>query len=365
MSERTFGGFEEYAKTDAGRKALGLDEPLEDDAPVEDAPPAEPDAPPEPPAAADDAPPVPVEETPEPTSRWKRKLVVNGQEEEFEISERAVTDPDSEEGKALTAQLQKARDYDRPGGALDKAATRRAYDMQMANMADLGMATRGPDGNWTPTAKWHEWQAFQQGQQQSAPRAAAAAADAGPASPEDQSLEQLFDAAKTSGDADDWRRYTDAKAELSATRRVNEAIESQTRKRVADQQAASMGRQIADAIEGALTPFEADFRDPAVKETSEHIRQRCKDAALDKIIATNDIAAGAAAARALANQEFRLLRERNAALSSTTRKPAAAPTFRSGTAPKSGAPKRPAVDLNNPFDRRDYAAWAKTQDFGQ
>jgi len=113
--------------------------------------------------------------------KWKMKLKVAGVEEDVEIGEDALDGRDPAKQKWLIDQLQRSKDYDRPGGALDKLATRKAQADSARWLVENGLAEQGADGRLTPTPAYAAWQAQQ---------AAAAAAPPAPAKPAEPTVRQ-------------------------------------------------------------------------------------------------------------------------------------------------------------------------------
>lgn len=251
--------------------------------PFENPPAPAPAAPaPTPASSSPPAPPAPVPTIPVPAApagtpgprTWKVPLTVDGQAIEEEVSEEAFTNPDSEAAKKLRASLQKARDYDRPGGAMDQQATRKAEEMarqrEERNLASLvaeGVLERLPDGSYGYT---QDYIAFRQ--RQSAPAAPPAGVPA-QADPRLARLEELR-AKATEGDRDAYIEWADLNAELKAEAAAQKAVQAERAARQSERDQEARQRTAQDheraldaAISGALDAHKSVWVEPLTGTT--------------------------------------------------------------------------------------------------
>lgn len=320
-----------------------LDEPAPKPADVP--PPAAPAAKPETPAPAA---PSAAEK-----KKWAVKGKVAGVEKTWEIDEEHF-DEKNEKSKWLRDQLQKADDYDRPGGALDHQAGKKAealaQQMHTAHMVKLGLWSVGADGKVVedPRVKaYREWQEKQAAAP--APSAAPAPAAETPRQARLAALRAAYNDPKVVVTADMMEEYQgliadeklDAREAAKEAARAKEQAAKDAETRRQGEQTAAQTRE-AEYVKAARTRIKTfvsslaeKFKDPISGEVDADALEAA-EARMDRAAQeTQDWAQAEAAARGFAEKYAARLSGIAAKIPKQLHAPTApppAPVHRGGTA---------------------------------
>lgn len=263
----------------------------EEDGADGDAPPADGGTPPAPDAnkpATTTAPPATTTTT---GKKWKVPIKVAGEdlEEEFEEDDFDPTKkPDR--FKWIQEQLQKAKDYDRPGGALDKLAQRRAQEAHARRMVELGLWVYDEaKRQLVDSPLLIEFREFHDKKKQGGQPAGAAAPPPPPPelTPRQKRIAELqekYDNPEANITGAEIREFqqlvTDEQIDTRAAADRKEADERNTRERAEAARRKAIQDSDAEAmkaIDATVKIVEEQYRDPATKQIDEAATQEAKD----------------------------------------------------------------------------------------
>lgn len=356
------------------------------------APPADPAAAAPPPAAAPQAPPAPDAPPAPATPRtWKIPLVVGGETREYEVSEEAFTNPESDAAKRLRASLQRDADYDRPGGAMDQQARRLAAEMaqeitrgNLAQMERDGIVERSPqDGKYYYTEQYKAFVAKRNAPPEPAAPAAPPAEDPRVAQLAD--LDKQIESAEAAAESDDpdvdskkayvaLTRLNRQRAELAAdiradkyarteAQRIREEQSSREAKTQEQRNIEQATRTLETTVNASLERHASALVDPITgkplpKEVVEDLRATAYDKAVIAAQRAGNPEAGFAAAKSwldgqLTRRATEIEQYRKAIPKIAPAAPAAAPTFGGGAPPPATRPV--TFNKNDPFDDKSLA----------
>lgn len=272
--------FDEWMETAEGKAALGLDDPAPvdtEDEEVEEQPVAE-----------------EVDESAAETTEEEAEKP-QAQDEWWRVPYKVVDDEGEVDLKSLSPEerraiVQKARDYDRPGGALDKNAQRKAQEIAAEQFEKLGFLERDPvTGQHRYTTRYQNWLASQQQQAQTAEPEA---------DPREERLAELRRKVKEDGDGEAAVEYADLIAEVKAERKAAERFDALRKEREAErsERAAkeATDRQVAEVrrrVEDTIAAVASKLQGPDGSKDEDAINE-ARAIALAQVIQTQDVEKG-------------------------------------------------------------------------
>lgn len=375
-----FGGLVEHVKAQEAAAAAAKPAPAPEK-------PKEPEQPKAPeggaPAAAQPAAeaPKPGETPAQAAARRKFKLKgkVAGEDREWEIDEDDLDETKETEGrKKLVERFQKAEDYDRPGGALDQLAARRAAEKQAQYMLERGIWVRGEDGKLYENPLVHEFDAWKKGQgaKPAAPAQSAAPAQAAPsaAAPAEQTprqkriaeLEAKYEKEGTSlAEQRELTRLWNAEendareAQREAAQR--EIVEKHKAQTTEEQRRAENARAAQEEIDKTVASVESLLRDPVTGKAEPEDIDVAKRLMTAVLLETRDWDKARQAVRDHAARHAARLKSYVDKLPKQATAPPPAPVAPAGQPSDNGKPKDDGFDPTDPFKDGDLARFARTR----
>lgn len=279
-------------------------------------------------------------------------LKVAGEEVQHQMS-RAAWDALSEQERSdLVARLQKSYDYDRPGGALDRASEKRARDM----LVEAGVLERDPlTGLYQHTNNYKQWLARGEAPQTSAPEPQPTTTPPDP----NAELEALWAKVQEENTQDAYRQFAIRSAQIEAER-VAQRLQDEQRQRAMETERQQKLRQIQDHIAGRvnaeLAAAQEQLADPQTGKVDPKLEELVRRTALATITTQRDLDAGLQVIRDMAAREA----QRNSAVrdflakanrpAPTKRTAEAPPAVRGGHAPS--PTQEEEFDPDDPFGRK-------------
>lgn len=276
--------FDEWMETAEGKAALGLD-----DSPTEDTEEEEVE---EQPVAEEVE--TEVETTEEETETAEPTEEPQAQDEWWRVPYKVVDDEGEVDLKSLSPEerraiVQKARDYDRPGGALDKSAERKAQSLMAEQFEKLGFLERDPiTGQSRYTDRYQSWLASQK----QAPTQEPA---------KDERMERLAELRRKvteDGDGAAAVEYADLVAEIKAEKTAAERFDALRKEREAErsERAAkeATDREVAEVrkrVEDTIAAVASKLQGPDGSKDEDAINE-ARQIALAQVIQTQDVEKG-------------------------------------------------------------------------